>query len=311
MEPSIERSIAERTEKQLGLITIRQLTELGVSRSQRRRVVSGGRLRFVGKRTLTIGGVPMDTRRLVMAACLDTGGVASHRTAAWLRHLISRAPARPDVTVRKNSRNATSELALIHTSTNLPSEDVDPVGPIPCTTIARTILGLAALVPEVSASTIRDVIDTAARDGKVSDQWLAWRLDHLRCRGRNGVTVLDAILTDRAGRGRTESWLERAFLDCLSNAGLPLPIVQRSIGASGGFAARVDFLDDPHLVAIEVDGHGTHSTKAQRDADARRANKLQLLGLRVLRFTYDDVVERPEQVIATVVASRASYAGRF
>ena len=39
---------------------------------------------------------------------------------------------------------------------------------------------------------------------------------------------------------------------------------------------------------------------AERDADAVRLNQLQLLGYRVLQFTYDDVVVRPESVVSTV-----------
>lgn len=308
MEPSLERSIAERAETQLGLILISQLTELGVSRSQRRRAEAGGRLRRLGSRTLAVGGMRMDPRRWAMAACLDSGGVASHRTAAWLHGLISTGPGRPDVTVVKGARNTATEIALIHTSTNLPHDDLVDVGPIPCTSIARSILGLSALAPNFPPARVRDVVDTAVRDGKASDVWLAWRLDRLRCSGRNGVSLLDAILTDRAGRGRTESWLERAFLDCLARGGLTPPMVQRRIGARGGFAARVDFLDHPYPVAIEVDGHAKHSTKLQRDADARRANELQLMGLRVLRFTYDDVEERPDRVVATIAASRAAFA---
>src|SRR5204862_211126 len=84
------------------------------------------------------------------------------------------------------------------------------IGGIPTTSVARTIFGLAALVPDVSESDLRDIVDVAIRDGHASDAWLLWRLEKLRCKGRNGVSVLEAILADRDGKGRTESWPDQA-----------------------------------------------------------------------------------------------------
>ncbi len=179
------------------------------------------------------------------------------------------------------------------------------VGPVPATSVARTVFGLAALVPELEAEQIRDVVDTAVRDGLASDPWLWWRLERLRCRGRNGVTVLEGILRDRAGRGRTESWLERELLGCLERGGLPRPVVQRTIRADGAFVARVDCCYPLERIVIEVNGHRSHSTRRQRNADAARVNRLQLAGHRVLQFTYDDVVRLPEMVVATVAEALA------
>lgn len=193
----------------------------------------------------------------------------------------------------------------MHTTTNLSADDLVDIGPIPCTSVARTILGLAALVPPLEADLVRDVVDRAVRDGMASDRWLWWRLTELRCRGRNGVSVLEATLGDRAGMGRTESWLERETLRLIAAAGLPLPTVRRRIRRRGAFVARVDFAYEGERIVIEVDGHGSHSTRAERAADAARRNQLGLLDFRVLVFTYDQVVCDPATVVADIVDALA------
>jgi very-short-patch-repair endonuclease len=68
---------------------------------------------------------------------------------------------------------------------------------------------------------------------------------------------------------------------------------------SGG-RARVDLLYDESRLVIEADGHATHATRRQRQADAERAARLTAAGWRVARFTYEDVVERPAYVADTI-----------
>jgi hypothetical protein len=283
------------------------MRDIGISPSRRRRLLHSGQLVSAGVRTLRLSGVARTFEMDVMAACLDLDAVASHRTAAHLHGLagFSHRPTRIEVTVPEGRGRTRSPGATVHRSTNLGLEDLVTVGPIPTTSVARTILGLAALVPDIDIDRVRDAVDTAVRDGIASDAWLWWRLEELRCRGRNGVTVMEQILQRRAGRGKTESWLEREFLLLLEQAGLPPPTVQRRVCENGAFVARVDCCYDTQRLIVELNGHAAHSTKRQRDTDAARVNRLQLLGYRVLQFTYDDVVQRPEMVIATVAGALA------
>jgi len=303
MEPNIDRSLAERTSEQLGLISRTQAREVGLTPTMVRTQIAHHRLVAVGTQVLSATGAPRSWERDVMAACLDTNGVASHRTAAVLHQFegFTRA-SHPEIEVSVKSRrqHGRSTLAAVHTTTSLGSDDVITLGCIPTTTVARTILGLAALVPLVDVDSIATAVGAAIRDGRASDRWLWWRLEKLRCRGRNGVSVMEHILQDRAGVGRTESWLERETLKVLHSAGLPSPSCQRRVSRRGGFAARVDFQYAAERIVIEVDGHGGHSTKRQRADDAERANRIQLEGYRLLRFTYDDVVRRPGLVVALV-----------
>ncbi len=306
MSPDIQRAIAERARTQLGLITTTQVAEIGASPDLPRRLTAAGRLEPVGHRTLRIAGVPPSHEQHALAACFDTGGTASHRTAAALHGLHGFGPGPVEVTVGRTAHHGRHPLATIHTTTNLPVDDLVQVGPIPATSVARTFLGLAALVPTVPEDAIRTAIGVAARDGQVSDAWLWWRLERLRCRGRNGVTVLERILQNRASLGPTESWLEQRFLELLLEHDLPVPGVQRRVHHRGSFVGRVDLAYESARLAIELEGYAHHSTREDRARDEQRRNRLILAGWTVMVFTYDQVVREPLEVVTTVRAALAA-----
>lgn len=165
MDLNTYRAIAEQASHQLGLITRAQLHGNDVSDKAIARMAGAMAIEPIGSRTFRLAGVSPSFDQRVMAACLDTGGVASHRTAAALHGLSGLAPS-PDieVTIVHHRRHSTSRIARVHSTTNLPPDDLVNVGPIPTTGVARTFLGLAALVPEVSSETIRTAIGDAVRE---------------------------------------------------------------------------------------------------------------------------------------------------
>ncbi len=301
MDLTLTRAIVERASHQLDLITRPDLHDLGVTKDHIHRARRAGLLVPVGRRTFSVGTPPPSFERRAMAACLDTGGVASHRTAAALHPLQGFHPSLLiEVIVPHHRRHSSSALCAVHGTTNLPPNDIVPIGPIPTTSVARTLLGLAALVPAVAPKRIATAIDAAVRDGVASDAWLWWHLEQLRCRGRNGVTVMDDLLHRRQQLGPSESWLERRFLEILAEAGMPLPAVQRRISRQGSFVARVDTLFEHVRLVVELEGHATHSTRGERAQDERRRTELMLAGYDVVVFTYDQVVRTPTEVVDTV-----------
>ncbi len=194
----------------------------------------------------------------------------------------------------------------VHTSTNLLSEDILLIDGIPTTSVARTLMSLGALVPEELSSTrLFELVSTALERRLATERWLWWTLARRRCRGRNGVMAFEEALAHRAHLGPTESWLEREILRILAAEGLPLPRVQRVVRRRGRFAARVDFAYDDGLV-IEALGYAFHRSRADLERDTRRANELQLLGQRVLQFTFDQVTRDPRSVCRTVRSALAA-----
>ena len=300
MQPKLHE-LHQIARRQRGLITRADLRRVDVTRTQRATLVRRGSIERVGRQTFLVGGVPPDPLRRYLLACLDTGGVLSHRSAIAHHGITGVAePRLPDVLVGRVRAPHESPLATVHSTTWLPQDDLVEVEGIPCTSVARSLFNVASLVPEVSPAVAKGAVDDAIRMGKASDPWLWWRLEKLRCRGREGVGAMEAILLARAGGEVTESWLERAFLELVRSAGAPVPVCQRRISARGAFVARVDFLYEAFGIVVEVTGATGHSTREQRAADAQRRNRLGMLGYLVLEFTYEQVVGASHEVVGAL-----------
>jgi very-short-patch-repair endonuclease len=189
----------------------------------------------------------------------------------------------------------------IHTSTDLPIGDIVQVRGVPATSVARTLMGLAALVPrELDQGDLAELLAHACEEGLASERWLFWLLERRRGRGRIGTIAFEEALAARVRLGPTESWLERETLRIIEEAGLPLPRVQQRVERKGRFVGRVDFRYDRWPVVVESLGYARHRSRADLERDTRRANLLQLAGLTVLQHSYDQVVRDPGSVVADI-----------
>jgi very-short-patch-repair endonuclease len=72
---------------------------------------------------------------------------------------------------------------------------------------------------------------------------------------------------------------------------IPIPEVNKRIDGH-----EVDFLWRDHLLVVETDGFRHHGHRAAFEADRARDARLQSRGFRVLRFTYRQVRDSPEEV---------------
>ncbi|MGH3925194.1 MAG: endonuclease domain-containing protein, partial [Pseudonocardiaceae bacterium] len=66
---------------------------------------------------------------------------------------------------------------------------------------------------------------------------------------------------------------------------------------------RIDVAFPAQRVAIEVDGWAWHITPGQFIGDRQRQNAMVNLGWTVLRFTWHDLVGRPEAVLDEIRAA--------
>jgi hypothetical protein len=121
----------------------------------------------------------------------------------------------------------------------------------------------------------------------------------VRRHGRPAVSKILDVVPERPRRVVEETWLEAKILRLIAEAGLPPPRPQARLRHSGG-KARVDFAYDEARLLVEVDGHGTHSTRQERRSDAERDVRLTIQRWRVARFTREDVVDRPDYVVGAL-----------
>lgn len=104
---------------------------------------------------------------------------------------------------------------------------------------------------------------------------------------RGNGRVMPAV---RLSSDRTQSLPESLLrLAWVADAELPEPVVNPTVtDLSGRFVARVDLLDDRVGLAIEYDGDH-HGDESRRAPDHLRQQRLEQLGLMVVRFAREDL----------------------
>ncbi len=285
--------------KQLGLFTRADAKELDVGDDRVRYLVRQGVAQRVTPRVFRFAAATRSWHQDVLAACLDGGAecFASHRTAAAL-HGFDGFPADViEVLVPMHVRHRRTSV-IVHHTRDLPAVDRARVGVIPVTSRARTLIDLGAVAP---ADRVEEALDGAERDGSVRRQQVESRYVRLRARGRNGIGAMTQILEGRLPTERLpRSVLERRMLRLLTEAGLPSPVGNHPVRLVDGSVYKIDFAYVEQMIAIEVDGHGSHATRRERADDNRRANALSSAGWMMRRFTYEQVVREPTAVASVV-----------
>jgi very-short-patch-repair endonuclease len=119
-----------------------------------------------------------------------------------------------------------------------------------------------------------------------------WRA-HLRNKGRHGAPAARRLL--QAASDGASSEAERLLVKLLRENGITGWKTNYPVG---GY--KVDVAFPKQKVAIETDGWAFHSSQQDFQNDRERQNKIALLGWQVLRFTWLDLTEYPERVIAEI-----------
>ncbi len=295
-----DASIAAVAASQYGVFSRDQARDCGLTDRQIRLRIQNGRWERLALHTFRIAGVTTSWRQRLLAACIAAGPgtAASHRSAAALHRYDGFAPGIIEITVPHTRRDFRMAGVIVHSSSNWCDEDIAVVDGIPISTPERTLCTLAAVVSEAQ---VESALDSAERQSKVRRSDVTRVHGDVRERGRNGVAALARILYRRAElAGIPQSVLERRMLRLLEQHGIPLPACQVPVRRPDGRMAYLDFAYRDLGLGIEVDGNVAHATPVQRAADNKRANGVMLRNIRLIRFTYEEVMREPEMVAATV-----------
>jgi Protein of unknown function (DUF559)/Transcriptional regulator, AbiEi antitoxin len=295
-EPPRDAQIGRLAERQHGVVSLPQLQLHGLSPSAVRQRVATGRLTRIHRAVYAVGHGRLTQHGHWMAAVLAYGprAVLSHRSAAALHGI--RPDNRPRIDVTLPSASARSRPGIdVHRSTTLEAADVTTIDGIPCTTLARTLLDLAEVVPRraleraIDQAEVLRVFDLGAVEEVLSP-----------ANGRRGAAQLKLVLAEYAGPTLTDRELEERFFELCERAGVPRPAVNVWITLDDGIAYKADFMWREHKLIAETDGRGFHSHRAAFEHDRLRDQRLTLAGFTVVRFTWRQVVSEPESVVGAL-----------
>ena len=231
---------------------------------------------------------------------LGGAAVLSHETAARLHGLdLFEDAGLQRVTVPRSRHGSDVPGWRVHRA-DVAEADITAEGGARCTDAARTVADLARVLP------LREAVvaaDSALRLGLVQLGDLS-RLRDAKGRGASLLRTVHAAVDPKSG-----SVLETLLRTALAEAGLPRPVTQFHVVDHGHEVARVDFCWPGQRLIVEADGFAFHSNRAHYRRDRQHMNELERLGWRVLRFTWEDVVDRPEHVVGLVRACLAQDLG--
>lgn len=287
--------LATLGEVQHGVLSRRQLVAIGLTPSMIKARVAAGNLIRLHPGVYALGHRQLRPQGYWLAAVLAAGpGAAlSHREAAALHGLRPSNRSRVDVTTTRRLRTKRPGIEIHHSAT-LDAKDITAVEGIPVTTVARTLIDLANVVP-------RDSLAKALREAEylrtidVND--LQATMTRTRNRPGPGHANLRAVLEEHRRRGTqlTRSDLEDRFLKLCDRHGLPRPRTNIHIGAH-----EVDAVWPDHRLAVELDGWDRHKDRHAFQRDRDKGNALAQAGWQLLRFTHDDVVRRGAEMAVRI-----------
>lgn len=279
---------------QHALITWQQLRRLEIAASSIARLVERGYLIRVHHGVYRIAGAPITWQQRELAAVLaaGAGAAASHRAAARLWRAWDGEPA---IEISVPRRQALTLAGVTVHRTRDPMVVHHRLG-IPTTTPMRMLADLGSVV---DAATVEAVLDRVEGSRLTTMAAVEWEVARLARPGRRGLGPLRKALDRRALlETPPDGVLEPRFARLCKLAGLPTPVFQHAVGRY-----EVDFAYPDLFIAIEVDGYGPHASPSAFQTDRHRQNELVGQGWLVLRFTWADVVRRPERVAQQIAAA--------
>ena len=267
-----------------------QLIARGFTHDEIRYRASIGRLHRIHHGVYAVGHGKLTREGHRMAAVLAYGpdAVLSHWSAAahWG---IGAARAKVHVTTPHAKRSRKTIRA--HTA-KLHEEDRTVHNGIPITSIARTILDIAAQSTEDQITYLIEETDRARRlDLDALDRAIARRPRAA------GVARLKKVLATYRGTADTRSKLERGFRALIQRANLPEP--QFNVLVAG---LTVDVYWPQWKLVVELDSDRYHNNPRAFETDRIRDATLQKHDIRVLRVTGDRFDHDPEGVLADILA---------
>jgi very-short-patch-repair endonuclease len=275
-----------------GLVTLAQAVELGVSARTVQRRVRAKEWRRVLPRVFLVAGHPETDAVRVRAAGFWIGahGAVSGPAAAWWHGMLPTAPSVVEVTVPRDHAPRSHPGIRLRRRT-LSHLDLVGVNRLWLTDKPLTALETAAVIPDGSA-----FLDRALQRHVSFPRVYRAYCRNLGARGSARAGTLLVAAADRA-----DSAAERRAVALLRAAGIAGWVLGHPSGPY-----RIDIAFVAARVAVEIDGWAWHMDVDRFRADRYKGNALVRERWDLLRFTWHDLTNRPDYVVAEIRAALAA-----
>lgn len=260
--------VAQIAAQQHGVVSVAQLREAGIDKHRVRHRARSGRLHRVHRGVYAVGhrSLPIEARWMAAVLACGESAVLSHRSAASLWGLLDPRSGPVDVSIPRTSGRSKRVGIWLHRCPSLVPSLTTRRRSIPVTTPARTIADLKRV---------------------------ASAAEHRRAIRQAEMRSLD--IGPGVEQDGTRSELERRFLLLCRRHRLPPPEVNVRIAG-----LLVDFAWRDLGLIVETDGYKFHRGRGAFEDDRARDLRLRQVGFDVMRFSYRQVVDRPEQVVCAL-----------
>jgi very-short-patch-repair endonuclease len=286
---AVPLDLVDLVTRQDGLITTAQAVRHGLDESVLRRRAREQGWGRVAPRVYLAAGHRLTSRARIRAAGLWGGEYATvcGPAAAWWHGMLAAAPAEAAVTVPRRIALRGYPGVRIRRR-DLAELDRALVDGVWCAARPLAVLETAIVLTDGSA-----FLDRALQKHVRFDELYQAYCRNMAAYGAARIRELVAAAADRA-----DSAAERRLIAVLREAGCT--------GWQRGVAFErwtIDVAFPDAKVAIEVDGWAYHCDVDRFRSDREKGNALVRAGWKLLRFTWYDLVNRPQYVIAEIRAA--------
>jgi hypothetical protein len=281
---TVERVLARIAGAQHGLVTRRQLRAAGVSDGEIKQRLGTGALLRVYRGVYRVGhqAPSVEARYLGAVLACGDGALLCGRAAGYLFGALKGAAPPPEVIARteKHVRGVRTRRGRIH------QRDATTWRRIPVITLPRTLVDLAAVLD-------LHELARAFHEAEVRHRTSPAQVETVLKRRPNspGAAKLRAVL--RGDAPIVLSKFEQRALSLLRDAGLPPPVTNRPAGGR-----YVDFRWPDQRLTVELDSYRYHHSRHAWEQDRRRERQARARGDEFRRYTWGDVFEQPQQMLA-------------
>jgi hypothetical protein len=292
---SPDHRLAALAAKQFGVFDLTDAAGCGFGRGAIASRIKARRWLRVHPRVYALGHAQLTIeghRPAAIRAC-GPGAVLSHEDAAAAWGMRPSTGTRFEVTVPGGARRQPDRRNIrVHSSTVLDAGHRTRLGPIPITTVARTLIDIA---PRLTLRTLEDAISQADLRGRFDGHEVRAILAAHPTRA--GAPLLRTVLDGLEGVGvpRTRSEMEIRFREFCDANGLPQPAVNAIVDGD-----EVDFRWPGTNVIVETDSWSYHRMPRRREFDATKRLGLEAAGYRVLALTWAQIAARPGPTAAAL-----------